>query len=219
MDKRVLITASTDMELAAAREAMPAADIDCAVTGIGVLQTCYTLTRLLLQNKYQWIIQVGIAGAVDPTLKAGDVVVVQSEILDDLSHPQCILGVEGAFRRDLIDAGEYPFVNETLHCSDAVRFAEQMECRAVSSVTVSLLAKNTLQARQRGQFYKADIETMEGAAFFYVCLMQKVRFLQVRSISNIAGVPSAEWNIPLALERLKEVLLLTSDTRGVGDNL
>ena len=55
--------------------------------------------------------------------------------------------------------------------------------------------------------YPADIETMEGAAFFYVCLMEKVPFLALRGISNhVEPRDRAAWDIPLAIERVNEVL-------------
>jgi futalosine hydrolase len=51
--------------------------------------------------------------------------------------------------------------------------------------------------------FDADIETMEGAAFFYSCLQLKIPFLQIRAISNfVEPRDKSKWNIPLALENL-----------------
>jgi futalosine hydrolase len=55
--------------------------------------------------------------------------------------------------------------------------------------------------------YNCDLETMEGAAFFYVCLMENVSFLQIRSVSNYVEPRNKEnWDIPLAINNLNDVL-------------
>ena len=49
---------------------------------------------------------------------------------------------------------------------------------------------------------------MEGAAFFYACLMMQVPFLEIRSISNhVEPRNRAAWDIPLAIGQLNEVLI------------
>lgn len=53
----------------------------------------------------------------------------------------------------------------------------------------------------------ADVETMEGAAFFECCLRAGVSFAQVRAVSNAVGVRDhALWDIPLALRNLESAL-------------
>jgi futalosine hydrolase len=51
--------------------------------------------------------------------------------------------------------------------------------------------------------FDPDIETMEGASFFYICRRESIPFFAVRSISNrVERRNRASWNIPLALENL-----------------
>ncbi|MDD2492134.1 MAG: hypothetical protein PHV12_08105, partial [Bacteroidales bacterium] len=53
--------------------------------------------------------------------------------------------------------------------------------------------------------FKPQIESMEGAAFFYVCLLEKIPFVELRSVSNEVGERDrSKWNIPLALSQLRE---------------
>ena len=48
---------------------------------------------------------------------------------------------------------------------------------------------------------------MEGAAFFYACLLGGVRFHQIRSISNfVEERDRSKWDIPLALANLNKTL-------------
>ena len=53
----------------------------------------------------------------------------------------------------------------------------------------------------------ADIESMEGAAFFECCLRQGVPFAEIRAVSNQVGERDhARWDIPLALKNLQTAL-------------
>jgi futalosine hydrolase len=49
---------------------------------------------------------------------------------------------------------------------------------------------------------------MEGAAFHFACLQEKIPFLQLRCISNYVEVrDKSKWNIPLAVKNLNQVLV------------
>ena len=66
--------------------------------------------------------------------------------------------------------------------------------------------------------FAADIESMEGAALHYVCLLQKVPFLQLRSISNKVGVrDKTKWKIKTAIDNLtmelNALLMIINDIR------
>ncbi len=54
--------------------------------------------------------------------------------------------------------------------------------------------------------YNPDLETMESASFFYICALEKVPFIAVRSISNMVEERNRDlWNVPLALQSLHEI--------------
>lgn len=52
----------------------------------------------------------------------------------------------------------------------------------------------------------AQIENMEGAAFFDVCLREQIPFWELRAISNTVGEPFGQWNIPLATDALARAI-------------
>jgi futalosine hydrolase len=55
--------------------------------------------------------------------------------------------------------------------------------------------------------FDPDIESMEGAAIFYVCLLEKVPFLEIRGISNYVDIRDTDkWDIPTAIENLTNEL-------------
>jgi futalosine hydrolase len=52
-----------------------------------------------------------------------------------------------------------------------------------------------------------DIESMEGAAFHYVCLQEEIPFIQLRGISNLVGDRNKNrWQIPTAMETVRFAL-------------
>ena len=54
---------------------------------------------------------------------------------------------------------------------------------------------------------EADVETMEGAAFFEACLAAGVPFAEIRAVSNAVGEEDrSRWDIPLALKNLQAFL-------------
>lgn len=58
----------------------------------------------------------------------------------------------------------------------------------------------------------ADVESMEGAAFFEACLRHGVPFAEIRAISNFVGeTDRSRWDIPLALQRLETALIRLKD--------
>jgi futalosine hydrolase len=49
---------------------------------------------------------------------------------------------------------------------------------------------------------------MEGAALHYVCLMEEIPFLQIRSVSNLLGDRDKKgWKLKEAIEELNESLI------------
>jgi futalosine hydrolase len=70
---------------------------------------------------------------------------------------------------------------------------------------------NPDQIKQLVDHFKPDIESMEGAAFHYVCLSLGVPFLQIRSISNRVGErDKRKWEMKTAIANLNRALELIS---------
>jgi futalosine hydrolase len=77
----------------------------------------------------------------------------------------------------------------------------------VNAVTVNTVSGSEEVIRKIYEKYNPDIETMEGAAFFYVCAMENIPFLALRAVSNKVEPRNREkWNIPLALKNLTKGL-------------
>ena len=81
-------------------------------TGVGMLATAVSLTRLVMEEKPDLIIQAGIAGCFDTSMALGKVVVINEESLADM-------GVEEDGKwKDIFDlklekSSYHPFVEES----------------------------------------------------------------------------------------------------------
>ncbi len=178
-------------------------DIDLIITGIGTTFTTYFLTKALNLCNYDLVINAGIAGSFRDELSIGTVVNVRSEQF-------CDFGIEdGDQIKTIFDAGfadpdEKPFHNCKL--VNPHRY-ENLALTEVHGVTGNISHGTTTSINRIKQAFDPDIESMEGAAIFYVCLLEKVPFLEIRAISNFVDIRDTEkWDIPTALENLTNEL-------------
>lgn len=181
--------------------------IDVLITGYGSAFTAYHLTRALNMINYDLAINIGLAGSFDHFLEQGFVVnVVQDQFAD--------LGVEHKnkmytlFEEELMDENAFPFVEGKLNNLGNFEIEEVDSLIPVKSITVNTLHTNPKCIEIMHDKFSPEIETMNGAAFFYVCLSEKVPFLQIRAISHFVEIRKIEnWNIPTALENLTESVI------------
>jgi futalosine hydrolase len=176
------------------------------ICGVGQTATAWQLGLRFAVEKPDWALNAGIAGAFAPDLEMGEVVNVVSECFADL-------GVEEADGRftDLFKLGLAPV--ETALFDDAGRMrnpaSEDMAfLRAVQGITVNKVHGFAPSiAAIRRLYPEAEVESMEGAAFFYACLHAGVPFLQIRGISNYVEPRNRDaWNLPLAIQNLNATL-------------
>ncbi len=177
------------------------------VTGVGSTATSWGMSKWLSANpKPDIAINIGISGSYRKDIAIGDVVVVHSDCFADAGIENGeefqTLGEAG-----LADPDKFPFsggkiVGENKYFSGVSGFLKKVTAITVNTATGS--------ERTRGKLVKKfnpDIETMEGATFFYICSVEKIPFLAIRSVSNFVGPRNRDkWNIPLALENLAEKL-------------
>jgi futalosine hydrolase len=184
-------------------------EIDILVSGIGTTFTTFHLTNTLHSTKYSLVMNIGIAGSFTHDLKIGQVVNVASEEFADL-------GIEDQeefltlFDSGFLSANEFPFKNGILKNPLAENFLNIFAVRGITSNKSSgrMQGINKLSAK-----YNAHIESMEGAAVFYVCKWMGVPFLEIRAISNyIEPRDPSKWDIPLALENLQDSTLKVLQT-------
>lgn len=170
------------------------------ITGVGMVATTYHLTRMLSQEKFDLALNAGISGAFDRSLQPGELVNI---IEDHFSE----LGAEDHDRfldlpeLSLANPDEFPFSNNRLKGRSAAEYLRDV--KDVSSITVNMAHGSEQRIRKTIERFNPQVESMEGAAFMYCCLMEKVPFFQIRTISNYVEPRNRDaWQIPLAVKNL-----------------
>jgi futalosine hydrolase len=206
---RILIVAATEEEIKdlSPEISHPGFEIKTLITGVGIAATAYSLTKALCYSKYDLAINIGLAGSFRDEIKTGDVVAVVTDAFSDLGAEdgENFLSV---FDLGLQGRDRFPFRNGKLKCNtDIDKYKSLEKVKRVSSITVNTVHGNDDSISKVIQLYHPDIESMEGAAFFYVCMMEKVPCFQIRAISNRVEKRNRNaWNIPLAMQNLAVVV-------------
>jgi futalosine hydrolase len=165
--------------------------------------TAYHLTRALYTHKYDLVINAGIAGSFRDELSIGTVVNVQSEQICDLGIEECD-SVVSLFDAGFMETCQFPFENGRMINPNNFR---ELELASVHGVTGNISHGSPLSISRITCDFNPDVESMEGAAIFYVCLHEKVPFLEIRAISNyVESRDTTKWDIPLAIENLTDEL-------------
>lgn len=179
---RIHLFVPTETEIAPFRNhAFP--QVTLTITGVGMLSTALALERVLNSETPERVILAGIAGAYPESgLKIGDCVAVRTERTADT----------GSFSGKMFT----PKFNQSYDCPNPL----PSDLPAVTSQCVNVAGAPFLPASD------AQIENMEGAAFFALCRQKGIPCWEIRAISNFVGEPFEQWNIPMATHQLAETL-------------
>ena len=199
---KLLVVAATEAEIAptlvhfgvSPGHFIETENFDILFTGVGMVATAFALGQRL-NNKYNLVLNVGIAGSFDTTIKLGQVVNITQDTLAEL-------GAED--HENFISLPELGFGENTFTSSSDIKLG----LKTVKGITVNKVHGNAKNIEKIVKLYQAQTESMEGAAFFYACGQCKIATLQVRSISNYVEPRNREnWQIGLAVKNLNDWLI------------
>lgn len=181
--------------------------IDVLIPGVGMTATAYWLGKTLNSTLYDCTINLGLAGTFDDSIHLGEVVNVVSDRIAEL-------GAEDGEKflslidMDLIEDEDFSLVN------GAMVNSIQLESELISSLKkVSAITVNTTHGEEDSigkikSLFNPQIESMEGAAFFYASLLEGISCVQIRAISNKVEKRNKEnWDIKLAVKNLTDASL------------
>jgi futalosine hydrolase len=182
-------------------------EIDVLITGIGILHSTYYLTRQLTANSYDLVVNAGIAGSYETDLGIGSVIHVTEEVIGDIGFEE-----DGQFydflEKGLLDKDKFPLKDGMLVNPSPPDIPDLNSLSRVRGMTTEILHTDPEIIQQKKDKYCVEIESMEGAAVFFVCMLENVPFFEIRSISNYVGESDRQkWNIPLAVDNLNGILL------------
>lgn len=180
-------------------------EVHLLVAGIGMTLTAFNLGGLFAKQSFDLVVNAGIAGAFpNRSLQIGDVVNVISERFADMGVEEADGSFTSVHELGLLDANASPFTEgELRNPVDDFDFLPTAKGLTVNKVHGFQPSIDALCSK-----YEADVESMEGAAFFMACLLADVPFLEIRSISNFVETRNrAAWDLPKAIKNLNEVLV------------
>ena len=181
-------------------------DLDILVAGIGMTATTYALAKQIALKRPYIIIQAGIAGCFDENLSKGSVVVVKKDTIADLSVMEN-KQLKTMFDLGLVNLKEPPFKNGWLENPHRA-LIRQTKLKPVNAVSVNHISTSKKMIGSYRDKFEPVTESMEGAALHYVCLMENIPFLQLRSISNYIGERNkAKWDFRNSIINLNKELL------------
>jgi futalosine hydrolase len=216
MESRILCVTATETEANAVRKvATPSSGniysvgrhkLTILVAGVGSVSTVWNMCKWIsAHGKPDFAFNAGIAGSFRESITPGTVVAPSEDCFADA-------GVDdnGNFltlaEAGLSGAGAFPFVDGILPADKAL-LERLVEFRKVRAVTVNTASGSATAISRIVEKFNPDIETMEGAAFFYICRCESIPFFSLRAISNLIEPRNREsWNVRLALENLSASL-------------
>lgn len=180
-------------------------ETDVLITGIGLTTTTYSLSKQLTIKRPDLVIQAGVGGCFDTAIPLGSVLAIKKEAIADQSVIE-LDKLKTLFDLKLVPQNQYPFAKGWLvNKSDVLK---KVKLKKVTGVSVNEITTS----KQKVKFYKETfdptVESMEGAALHFVCSMENIPYIQLRSVSNyIAERNKKNWNMKESIVNLNNELL------------
>jgi len=186
--------------------------IDVLIPGVGMNCTAYWMGKTLATKLYDVAINLGLAGSFDDNLTIGEVVNITSDQLSELGAEDgesflSLIDMDLIMDEDFIlNNGEMentiPIQNETIESLPKVK-----------AITVNTTHGDSESIKKVKDLFNPQVESMEGASFFYACLLEGISCSQIRSVSNRVEKRNKDnWNIPLAVKNLCSTALKIINT-------
>ncbi len=185
--------------------------IDVLIPGVGMVATAYYLGKQFAIQPYDLAINAGIAGTFNRDLALGSVVNVVEDCIPELGaeNGENFLSM---FELGLADPDQPPYRGGKLviePITDQGMYGIEIITKLprVKGITSNTVRGNLRSIARIRQLADADLESMEGAAFFYACLTAAIPCLQIRAISNLVEErDKSSWKLDLALKNLNRLL-------------
>jgi futalosine hydrolase len=178
-------------------------NVEILFTGVGMVATAFALGQKLASKKYDLAINAGIAGSFKKDFNLGDVVWVKEDILAELGAEDDSKFLSIA---DLGfgDASNFPIIDK-----ENVNLSKWLaSIKSVNAITVNRVHGNFKNIQKTIHRLNPDIESMEGAAFYYACQQSNTPSIQIRSISNFIEKRNTDnWDLRTAVASLNASLI------------
>lgn len=173
--------------------------LNVLITGVGMVATAFSMAKAFSEQNYDLAVNAGIAGSFSSSLKPGEICNVTEDIFAELGAEDSdnFLSIE--------NLGLGKSIYSPINCN---LFNINKPLKQVRAITVNTVHGNEISIQKIVARLNPDIESMEGAAFFYACEQYQVPSLQIRSISNYVEKRTRDnWQIDTAIRELNIYLI------------
>ncbi len=178
-------------------------EINFLVTTPSIPFTMFNFLEYLRTNSHDLYFNIGLCGSFKKEIPVGTVAEIKSDCFADIeiTYEQHAVSL---FENGFISPDEFPFnsgriINKNPKIPNLPQY---------NAITVNSTSGSEKNINERIERFNPDLESMEGAAFAYICEKKSLRYHQIRAVSNlIKRRDLQEWNIELALENLSETTL------------
>jgi futalosine hydrolase len=180
-------------------------------TGVGMVATAAWLSHFLAVDRYHLVLNLGVCGSFRPDLPPGTVVHVIADRLPELGaeDDDVFLSVHDL---QLLGEDEFPFISGELRNANPPANAALARLRTARGITVNTVHGNEASIARIVERADPDVESMEGAAFMYACLVAGVPFAHVRAVSNFVERRNrSAWKLRDAINALGDTAFAIID--------
>ncbi len=188
-------------------------EVGFLVCGMGLLNASIALEKFLSgNNSISHVINIGIAGSYDLQRIPMSAVCIASGELWPEYGARCgyyfadarELGFPLHRSEDRVIWNHLDFDNQTFLKETGLGLENSWH--EGHGITVAGVSTSEEHARQLKKDFNGDMENMEGFALAYCCYLRSIPFMEIRTISNLAGSRNkSEWDFKGALGGLKSV--------------
>jgi futalosine hydrolase len=217
MPMRVLVVAATEFEVESLKSKVESRQSEVGneelsnsrfkttnfkfvTTGVGMVATAYALGQELAANQYDLAINLGIAGSFDRNIALGELVEITEDSLAELGAED-----DATF----LPIAQMGFGESVFRATKPLsEIHHDAALRQGIAITVNTVHGNDASIQKIQDRLNPQIESMEGAAFFYACSKAGVPCLQIRAVSNYVEKRNRDaWQIGLAVKNLNTFAL------------
>ncbi len=178
--KNIVVLFPTELE--AKYFTVPNSSVTVAYTGVGLVASAYSTLKVIKEQSPDVLIMAGIAGAYPSSqVVVGDCVLVSEEREADL----------GFFYPDGFRHIDYNPRTATF------KMLKELKCPYIDDAyPFTRVVSNTCNCSMPPLVESSgvDVENMEGSAFFSVCILEGIKFYELRAISNTVSVRREDWD-------------------------
>jgi futalosine hydrolase len=203
---KILLTVASEMEASHLKPKLEGINtphhMKWLVSGVGMVPTAYALGKELSSTNYDIAINLGIAGSFDRLLKLGEVVfVVEDHLAEEGAENR--ERFEDIYALGLRHQDSQPFINGKLRSNYQATI--KPEIKQVQGITVNRVHGEARSIAKIKERLGPQLESMEGAAFYFACLSENLQAVQFRSISNyVEPRNKSNWKITEAMDNLAD---------------